>query len=336
MSKGSFRPRRGKRATAISKNIILKSGEVFFEVPETGVGTAAGNIVMGDGTSAYADLPYYTESNTGSGTVTAVNHVQPDSSGNVNLTSVPYAENILSSDNLEQTEAYIFRTAGGSSDINSGDADLDKIKGNCIINESTGEISVATPSAFKAIGLNQFDKTSMVLSGYTLTAAGGIAAQSGSYVCFAHAVGGLDNGYIAFDSNASITRIGWSDAIPTSSSSGITVSVDNVFVTAITNNNTKSYITNVEEGYIVISCTNITKLCIHPKWSGSADNEFADYSQSIINLPTKDADNNNLLKLCIFDDNTANRWMPEFLLVSFSIVYFIIYVTILFLNYLCM
>ena len=55
MAKGIFRPRRGRRSTAISKGIVLKRGEVFFEVPDTGVGTGAGKIVMGDGTSAYED-----------------------------------------------------------------------------------------------------------------------------------------------------------------------------------------------------------------------------------------------------------------------------------------
>ena len=56
-----LRPRRGKKATAISQNIILKKGEVFFEVPDGGVGTGAGKIKMGDGTTAYGNLPYFYE-----------------------------------------------------------------------------------------------------------------------------------------------------------------------------------------------------------------------------------------------------------------------------------
>lgn len=56
-----LRPRRGKRATAISQNIILKKGEVFFEVPDGGVGTGAGKIKMGDGTTTYQNLPYFYE-----------------------------------------------------------------------------------------------------------------------------------------------------------------------------------------------------------------------------------------------------------------------------------
>lgn len=56
-----FKPRRGKKATAISQNIILRSGEVFFEVPDTGVGTGKGKIKMGDGTTGYSSLPYFAE-----------------------------------------------------------------------------------------------------------------------------------------------------------------------------------------------------------------------------------------------------------------------------------
>ena len=56
-----LRPRRGKKSTAESQNIILKRGEVFFESPETGVGTGAGRIKIGDGTSTYSNLPYFLE-----------------------------------------------------------------------------------------------------------------------------------------------------------------------------------------------------------------------------------------------------------------------------------
>ena len=57
-----LRPRRGKRATAESQAIVLKRGEVFFECPDTGVGTGIGKIKVGDGSTTYANLPYYLES----------------------------------------------------------------------------------------------------------------------------------------------------------------------------------------------------------------------------------------------------------------------------------
>ena len=54
-----LRPRRGKKSTAETQNIVLKRGEIFFEAPETGVGTGAGRIKIGDGTTAYTSLPYF-------------------------------------------------------------------------------------------------------------------------------------------------------------------------------------------------------------------------------------------------------------------------------------
>ena len=54
-----LRPRRGKKSTAISQNIVLKRGEIFMEVPDTGVGTGIGRIKLGDGTTAYQSLPYF-------------------------------------------------------------------------------------------------------------------------------------------------------------------------------------------------------------------------------------------------------------------------------------
>jgi hypothetical protein len=67
-----LRPRRGKKATAIAQltsSNPLKRGEIFFEVPDDGVGTGAGKIKMGDGVTAYADLPYFSEGGSGGGGV---------------------------------------------------------------------------------------------------------------------------------------------------------------------------------------------------------------------------------------------------------------------------
>lgn len=54
-----LRPRRGKKSTAESQALVLKRGEVFFECPDTGVGTGAGKIKVGDGSTAYSSLPYF-------------------------------------------------------------------------------------------------------------------------------------------------------------------------------------------------------------------------------------------------------------------------------------
>lgn len=56
-----LRPRRGKKSTAESQAIVLKKGEIFFEVPDGGTGTGAGKMKMGDGATAYANLPYFSQ-----------------------------------------------------------------------------------------------------------------------------------------------------------------------------------------------------------------------------------------------------------------------------------
>lgn len=57
-----LRPRRGKKATAVAQLTAsnpLKRGEIFFEVPDGGVGTGTGALKMGDGSTAYDQLPYF-------------------------------------------------------------------------------------------------------------------------------------------------------------------------------------------------------------------------------------------------------------------------------------
>lgn len=284
---GVFRPRRGKRSTAIARGIVLKRGEVFFELPDSGVGTGAGKLVMGDGATAYEDLPYFSGSGgSGSGEVRSVNNILPDKSGNIELTTVPYAENLKTADNIEQSSAYIFRTSGGSADIEAGEANLDKIKGNCEI--KNGVIYTATPNAFKSIGLNQFNRFSMVLADYTISDSGIVTSEPGSFVCYVHAVGGLSAGYIVYDPNHTIIRVGWCANIPRESTVDIYVDEDGDRVTSLEYNSTVTKITTTYEGYICIACTNVSQLTVHPRWSGLYDTTYAPYSESVINIPLVD------------------------------------------------
>ena len=100
-----LRPRRGKKATATSQltaSAPLKRGEVFFEVPDTGVGTGAGKIKMGDGTTAYASLPYFLEQPTVDYTNAVVawtNTTAADS--DPYSTNATYAGNIIPSASLK-------------------------------------------------------------------------------------------------------------------------------------------------------------------------------------------------------------------------------------------
>lgn len=100
-----LRPRRGKKATAVAQltaSAPLKRGEVFFEVPDTGCGTGTGKIKMGDGTTAYASLPYFLEQPTvdyDNAVVAWTNTTAADS--DPYSTNTTYATNIVPSASLK-------------------------------------------------------------------------------------------------------------------------------------------------------------------------------------------------------------------------------------------
>ena len=73
-------------------------------------------------------------------TVTAGEDVlAPDDNGNVTITHVATADNLLSPNARGDYDAFIFRTSGGAVNINSGDAELVYIDGNSIITERIEE-----------------------------------------------------------------------------------------------------------------------------------------------------------------------------------------------------
>lgn len=81
-----FRPRRGMKSTMAGDkaSLVLESGELFLEYPDTGVGTGASRFKIGDGTTEYSNLPYatpfiFTIQKNGSA-------VNPNVNGVVNLT----------------------------------------------------------------------------------------------------------------------------------------------------------------------------------------------------------------------------------------------------------
>ena len=59
----TFKIRRGTENTmkTIKSNTVLADGEIFAEVPNTGVGTGKGRLVMGDGVTTYNNLPSFIE-----------------------------------------------------------------------------------------------------------------------------------------------------------------------------------------------------------------------------------------------------------------------------------
>lgn len=62
--------------------------------------------------------------------VHSVNGEEPDANGNINIRTVPYAQNLESELSQRNGGTFIMRTAGGTSSIENGDAWLMNIKGN--------------------------------------------------------------------------------------------------------------------------------------------------------------------------------------------------------------
>ena len=67
-----FAPHRGKVSVMAQKGtLVLKEGELFFEIPDTGVGTGHSKIKLGDGKTPYSSLPY-TLGDTGNDTISFI------------------------------------------------------------------------------------------------------------------------------------------------------------------------------------------------------------------------------------------------------------------------
>ena len=64
--------------------------------------------------------------------VLSVNGEKPDSSGNVRIDSVAYAENISSSSSQQSEGSFTFRTSGGTASVKNGDAWLLSVKGQSV------------------------------------------------------------------------------------------------------------------------------------------------------------------------------------------------------------
>lgn len=158
-----------------------------------------------------------------------------------------------------------------------------------------GTINVATPTVFSATGFNQFDKNSMVLTNASFSG-GKIIQNTGTYACYCHAKGGVDNGYVAYSESDAILDIGWCANIPT-------IGAD-IITTGQSVSDSLASIPFDDDGYVVVIASSTADICIHPKWSGSADTEYAEYvAPSTITIPTQDSDSNDL--------PTATYGMPK-------------------------
>ena len=58
----TFKPHRGQKLTMAEDkaSLVLALGELFLEYPDGGVGTGPSRFKVGDGNTAYSELPYAT------------------------------------------------------------------------------------------------------------------------------------------------------------------------------------------------------------------------------------------------------------------------------------
>lgn len=88
--------------------------------------------------------------------VLSVNGETPDSSGNVQINSVAYAENISSSSSQQSEGSFTFRTSGGTASVKNGDAWLLSVKGQSVHSGFSPEVLRLTVNPMPRSGDDQF------------------------------------------------------------------------------------------------------------------------------------------------------------------------------------
>lgn len=158
-----------------------------------------------------------------------------------------------------------------------------------------GTISIPKPTKFSATGFNQFDKSTMTISGLSINDNYKIVSNSNRKLCYCRAKGGVDGGYVCYESNGKIKNIAWSATIPALDDQ---LSASNW--TSRTYNNTLSKLEFPNDGYLVVSIDisnggTVDNVCMHPSFSGAEDTTFKAYvAPSQISLPTKDTSNTTI------------------------------------------
>ena len=129
--------------------------QTIAEVLAESVDKTADNIAMSstdDTTVAERILALETGT---AGSVKSVNSLTPDDTGNVELTRVPYADNLLSSGSQSSNGTFMIRATGGDASISDGDARISAILGNMVHTGYTAESIVPTVSGSFEISLNR-------------------------------------------------------------------------------------------------------------------------------------------------------------------------------------
>lgn len=153
-----------------------------------------------------------------------------------------------------------------------------------------GTIVNAKPTSFQATGFNQFDKNTMYLANAAIANDNHIISNTGTYLCYCYAKGGVTNGYVAYSASGKINNIAWHSDVPV---------IDDIVITE--NQSVTSTLSSIlfdNDGYVVVEVNNeagMDDLCVHPRWSGSMDEIYEAYvAPSVITIPQTSSVGSNL------------------------------------------
>ena len=225
--------------------------------------------------------------------VKSVNGTLPDSRGDVQIKKVEYAENIYSADNTSDIGSFIVRTSGGDASISNGMATLAMVEGSVHIDSETGHISISKPTQFKSIGFNAFNSETMVVAGYNSFDSDGRIYFDSEHMdyrlCHARMPVSDSRGWQIYNPVGNVVKVGWCAEIPTAESTVTRLERDAI----LSETDNDVYVAD-ESGYLVIVVKDVTKLCVHPRWSGKNNwgetegfKDYEPYTESVIAIPTE-------------------------------------------------
>lgn len=179
------------------------------------------------------------------------------------------------------------------------------------IAEQVGVIVNSNPTMLYSVGMNQFDKNgTQIFNNYTINSEGAISAASGYYVIYFKCLG--ENVYTIYNSvENSTVRVGYSETIPTTSSSVTllnTVSSSEWADTLVNNGYMKHYETSAD-GYMVVATSDIDNLCCHLTWEGLNEEVYESYFDYELHIPYTDAGGNIITTYGLVNlDNTTTYY----------------------------
>ena len=158
-------------ASRTAEDIQVNSGstQTIAEALAASVDKTADNIEMSStDDSTVAERIQALETGT-AGSVKSVNSLTPDDTGNVELTRVPYADNLLSSGSQSSNGTFLIRATGGDASISDGDARISAILGNMVHTGYTAESIEPMVSGDFTVSIDRADFTASATASGTYT-----------------------------------------------------------------------------------------------------------------------------------------------------------------------